>query len=378
MKTTILLMATVFMVGCRETPKDPDRSIATDPRPTAAVRLADLPFTFEAGGVVRSRVTASIASRIMAPVTEVHVQAGDRVRQGAPLVTLDGREATAALDRADAGVIGSLEATKAAEGAVRAAEAAASLTRATEARIRTLHDKRSATPQELDQAVSAREAADAQVTSARANLAAAVSARAAAQAAHAGAVAATTYMRLTAPFDGVVSARHADPGAMASPGQPLLTVDGTALRLEVTVDEARAGLVAPTQPVDVQVGNEPTAAWHPARVGEVARIDPLAHSVVVKIDLPAADGLRSGAYGRARFSGPARRTQVVPESAVVRRGQLTFVFVVDEGRPRLQPVSLGESAGNDREVLSGVREGELVVSAPSASLLDGDVSGNRR
>jgi multidrug efflux pump subunit AcrA (membrane-fusion protein) len=338
-------------------------------------RVTALPLTSyaEAGGVVRARATAVIASRIMAPVLAVHVRAGDHVRRGAVLVTLDARDSAANRARAEAALGSARESMRAAESDAQAAEAAVALARATHDRIRTLHAKRSATSQELDQAVAALDGADAQWRSAQARVAAAASAREAAQAAMEAASIETTYATLTAPFDGVVTERSVDPGSMAQPGAPLLTVEEpSAFRLEVPVDEAHAATIGVGTTAGVQIGDGGAARWIDARVGEVARIDPASHSFVVKLDLPAGSVSRSGVFGRARFTGAARRALAIPSSAVVRRGQLTFAFVIDnEGRARLQPVSIGTAEGGRAEVLAGLREGDRIVANPPPALSDG-------
>jgi RND family efflux transporter MFP subunit len=277
--------------------------------------------------------------------------------------------------RAEAASASAVEATRAAESEVRSAEAAARLARATYDRMRTLHDRRSATPQELDQAVSALNAADAQLNGARARLAAATAAQDAARAGSEAAAVTSSYAVLVAPFDGLITDRSADPGTMATPGVPLLTIeDATAFRLEVSLDEARATHVAVGQTVDVEIGDRTSASYWsgPARVSEVARLDPASHSFLIKIDLPGPASLRSGVFGRARFAGPARPTLVVPASAAVRRGQLTFVYTVDdEDRARLQHVSPGGEARDQIEVLAGIREGDRVIANPPVQLSDG-------
>lgn len=349
---------------------------------TVAAQSVEWTSSFEAGGVVRARNTAAIASRMMAPILEVHVRPGDRVRRGVPLVTLDSREVAANRARAESASASAVEAASAAESEVRGAEAAARLARATHDRIRTLHDRRSATPQELDQAVSALSTADAQLSGARSRLAAASAARDGAQSASEGAAVTASYAVLVAPFDGLITDRSADPGAMATPGVPLLTLeDSTAFRLEVALDDARATYVALGQAVDVEIGDR-TSANHrtgPARVTEVARLDPASHSFLVKLDLPDPASLRSGVFGRARFAGPARTALVVPASAAVRRGQLTFVYTLDaDNRARLQHVSLGAEARDRIEVLAGIREGDRVIVNPPPQLSDGAaVSGGR-
>ena len=102
-------------------------------------------------------------------------------------------------------------------------------------------------------------------------------------------------------------------------------------------------------------------------VVEVSRaVDADARAFLVKIALPDAPGLRSGEFGKARFSGTPRRTLRIPPSAIVRRGQLTSVFVVDKGVARVRLVSLSES-----EVLAGLSESEAVILSPPAGVTDG-------
>jgi RND family efflux transporter MFP subunit len=349
---------------------------------TITARSVEWTTSFDAGGVVRARSTAAVASRVMAPILEIHVRPGDRVRRGTPLVTLDSREVAANRARAAAALASAVEAAHAAESEVHSAEAAARLARTTHDRMRTLHDRRSATPQELDQAVAAHTAADAQLSGARARLAAAGAARDAAQSASEGAAVAASYAVLVAPFDGLITDRSADPGAMATPGVPLLTIeDATAFRLEVALDEARATRVALGQAADVEIGDRTAANYWTgaARVSEVARLDPASHSFLVKLDLAGPPLLRSGVFGRARFAGPTRQTLVVPASATVRRGQLTFVYTVDaQNRARLQHVSIGAEARDQVEVLAGIREGDRIIANPPVQLSDGaPVSGAR-
>jgi len=337
--------------------------------------MTDLPSTFEAGGVVRARTTAIISSRVMAPITQIHVKPGDRVRRGAPLVTLDARDLKADKSRAEAAALSATESARAADADARATESAVVLARASHERIATLQAKRSATQQELDQAVAALASAEAQRAGAKARLAAANAARSAAQDAADGATVTATYAILSAPFDGLVTERHADPGSMAAPGTPLLTLeDPTAYRLEVQLDAERAAFVAIGQTLSVQLDG-PTSERNGSLNGhivEIARVDPATHAFLVKIDLLGTADLRSGLFGRALFSGPTRRALAVPTTALIKRGQLTFVYLVDaDGSARLRPVSIGPSAQGRAEVLAGLNEGDTVVTNPPAGMTDG-------
>jgi RND family efflux transporter MFP subunit len=375
-----LIVAAWTLPGCTSTPNaaEPERAPITVSFGRA--EFTDVSTPFEAGGVVHARSSAAIASRIMAPITAVLVRPGDRVRRGAPLVTLDAREITAAGARASAAFDAARQSADAAASDTQAAEAGLRIARLTRDRIAELHEKRSATPQELDQANASLSAAEAQLGGAIARAAAADATRRGAQAAMQEAQIAASYTVLTAPFDGLITERSVDPGTMATPGVPLLTLEDSAtFRLEVRLDEARAAQVALGQTADVSVGDT-AATWSPAKVVEVARLDAASHGFVVKIELPDAARARSGQFGRAHFPGPARRTLTVPAAAVVHRGQLTFVFVAEADTvARLRPISVGTRAADRIEVLAGVHDGDRVVTNSPPSLSDGSrIAGDRR
>ena len=372
------LLAASLASGCGAA----QRSSTTDAAPvTVSVARADITnaiSTFEAGGVVRARKTAFVASRLMAPVAEVRVRAGDRVRRGTTLITLDTREVQANSQQATAAASAAAESARAAEADVRSAESGLVLATATHDRISALYAKRSATASELDQAIASLTEAQAHRTSAQARLAAANASRDAAQASSRAAAATASYAALSAPFDGVVSERLVDPGSMAMPGAPLLTLeDPTSHRVEVQLDEARAALASIGQTAAVQLGDT-SDAWIDGRIVEIARVDSASHAFMVKIDVPASESLRSGTFGRARLYGPARPALTVPTTALVSRGQLTFVYLVDpEGFARLRPVSIGAADHDRTEVLAGLQKGIPVITNPPPMLTDGArVKGN--
>ena len=148
------------------------------------VAMTDVDGTIDSGGVVQARTTATIAARIMAPVREIRVSPGDRVRKGQTLVVLEGDDLAAGARAARSAAIAAEQGAKAAAPSCWAAEAGLALARASHDRIAGLEAKRSATAQELDDATAALRSAEARVAgaTARALQAAAVveSARAAA------------------------------------------------------------------------------------------------------------------------------------------------------------------------------------------------------
>ena len=164
----------------------------------------------------------------------------------------------------------------------------------------------------------------------------------------------------------MVTGKMVEPGNMASPGMPLLRLEDTrGFRLEVRVDESRIGQIRNGDSVPVFLGTATTSIT--GTVVEVSRaVDADARAFLVKIALPDAVGLRSGEFGKARFGGTPRRALTIPSSAIVRRGQLTSVFVVDKDVASVRLVNLRES-----EVLAGLTESEVVILSPPAGVTDG-------
>ncbi len=374
MKPLIILLS---IAGIATACTSAERPAAAEPPQADATlvraEMADLPSQFEAGGVLHAKWTSAVASRVLAPITEVRFRPGDRVRRGQVLVVLDGRDLQAQAERAAAALTGARQAIRAVDSDTEGAQAGLTLARAAHARISDLHAKRSATSQELDEASAALRAATAREAGARAHALEAAAALTGAEAAANAAAITASYATLTAPFDGVITERAADPGTMAAPGVPLLTLEETsAFRLEVRLDEARAGQIAVGQQAQIHLDEATPDVWIDGRVAELSRIDAAGHGFVVKLDVASSPSLRSGEFGRARFAAVPRRVLTVPVSALVRRGQMTFVFAVDgEGLARLRPVTTGPTSGDRVEMLAGVDDGEPLVASPQASLVDG-------
>jgi len=368
--STALALAIALPACSRGTGTTP----ATAPDPVSVtvttVTMGDVAGRFEAGGVVQAGTTASLTARILAPVREVRATPGDRVRAGQVLIVLDGRDLEARAHSARAQAVSADRSVTAAQAERQAAEAALALTRATHARIAGLHDKRSATAQELDAATGALRAAEARVAAAAAHAEAAASNRESARAASDAADTTESFARVAAPFDGVVTEKLVEPGNMAAPGTPLMRLEDTReFRLDVRVDESRIAQVSPRGVVEVALdsGADGGPRVVSGTVTEVGRaVDAGARAFLVKIRLPADAGLRSGMFGRAIFPTPPRRVLTVPAGVIVRRGQMTSVFVVEQDRARLRLVSV-----RGTEVLAGLAQGEIVVDAPPPALVDG-------
>ncbi len=347
----------------------PAEAEAPIPVTVATIAMAEAADTFEAGGVVQARTTATIMARILAPVSEVRVAPGDRVRAGQVLVVLDGSDLAAHARSARAAALAADQAVSAAASEQQAADAALALARATHERIAGLNAKRSATAQELDDATGALRAAEARAAGAAARAQGAVSGVDSARAASDEASTTESFAHITAPFDGVVTEKMVEPGNMAAPGTPLMRVEARGFRLEVRVDESRIGQIAPgaVVPVSLDSGTGGGVSNVSGTVAEIGRaVDADSRAFLVKITLPETTGLRSGMFGRAHFSGQARRALTVPAGALVHRGQMTSVFVVEKGIARVRLVNVSGT-----EVLAGLSESDVVIVGAPPGLTDG-------
>jgi RND family efflux transporter MFP subunit len=339
--------------------------------PTVTVATEDWPATYEATGTVRARTSITISAKLMSYVQQVNPHVGDRVTEHQILITLDSREPEANRHRAEAALAEVRSAVPEADNAVAASKANLDLAQATFRRMEDLSAKKSISAQEFDEAAARRSAAQAAWEMARSRRRQLDSKMAQAEQEVRAAAVMQGYARIEAAFAGVVTARSVEPGNLATPGAPLLTIEreGT-YRLEASIDESRLPGIKAGQ--TVQVSLDVLGHKLPARVSEVApSVDAASRTYLVKIDLPASREIRSGLFGRAEFPLPLRKVTAAPASAVIERGQLQSVFVVEAGVARTRLITTGVRAKDAVEVLSGLSAGEKVIAPVPASLEDG-------
>ncbi|MES2222969.1 MAG: efflux RND transporter periplasmic adaptor subunit [Acidobacteriota bacterium] len=358
--STLLLLTPMLLLGCSP------RSQSVQPSPsTAQAQLVksteqEMPQAIRAAGTVHAKETAMISAQMTGTIRQVLVQAGDRVRPGQLLVALDDSAMSAALNRATA-------AQMAVEKQQMAATANASLAAGTLVRYQQLKDEKSVSPQEFDEVQKRSEASalelqafQAQSSEARAEVA--------------GARTQLAYMQLRAPFSGVVTTRLADPGSLAAPGTPLLEVDRDGpLQMYTSVDESLIGSVHPGIKVSVSIDGAGAEA-----IGTVVQVvpaaDPASRSFLVKLDLPVSKSQHAGMFGTVSFPGSKKSMILALQSAVVMRGSLACMYVLDaDGVAQLRYVSLGDVHGDEVEVLSGLAAGETLINHPG----DRDLAGKR-
>ena len=354
---------------------EPARRAAESPTPPVAVQTAviatqDWPASYEATGTVRARTTATISSKVMGYVQQVNAQVGDHVRQGQVLITLDARDLDVSLRRAEAGRAEVESAIPELENATAAAKANLDLAQTTFQRMQELAAKKSISNQELDEASARLKAAQANYEMMRSRRAQVSSKTAVVEQEVRAAGIMRDYAQLAAPFSGVVITRTVEPGNLATPGSPLLTIEQDGLyRLEASVDESKLANVRVGQAVEAVLEADRKLS---ARVSEIVpSVDAASRSYIVKLDLPAAPGLRTGMFGRAIFPLGIQKVVAVPLAALTERGQLQSVFVVEDGVAHTRLVTTGRRAKDTAEVLSGLNAGEKVVLPVPVGLQDG-------
>jgi RND family efflux transporter MFP subunit len=337
--THLKLAATLLLLEAAAAPSLARAGEAAPAQPPVRVRVARLDGA--AGGrsvaaSVSAARRATLSTRFAANVKAVHAEEGQRVAAGQLLVSLADPEL---------------------RGGLAAAQSALAAAASHERRIRELVAQRAATASELEGATAQRAQAEAAVAGAKANLA---------------------YTEIRAPYAATVLSRRVNAGDMVGPGQPLVELEGDGLELVASLSEAEARGLLVGKTVSFEANG---AARGTARITALAAGgDPVSHRRGLRARVETSKGeLRSGAFARILLPGRAAAPAAgaaeagglfVPSSALVRRGDLTGVFVAEGGKAQLRWISAGEAAGDHVAVRAGLRPGEAVIDAPGA-LRDG-------
>lgn len=365
-------MAGILLSGCggSHPPHAAERTPAKQTAQLETLATQTWPEIYRATGTVQPKTRTVIAARVPGAIRALHVQLGSRVTAGQTLIELDDRDLSAIERQADAARQEARAAIPELESSIASARSGVKLAEITHRRVAELFEKKSITPQELDEA-------NARLEHARAQLAMAESRRAQIQSridqteqAYQAARIAHGFATITAPFAGLIVEKPAEPGMLASPGVPLLMLEQAGgYQLETPVEESRAPRIKPGQPV--------TVAWDdggsiPARVGEVVpSMDPTTRTLTVKIPLSGRADLRGGQFARAEWRLGERDVLTVPVSAIHESGQLRMVCVVENGQARSRMITLGETLDGRAEVLSGLSPGERIVVNWTPTITDG-------
>jgi RND family efflux transporter MFP subunit len=305
-------------------------SFAADAAPTGApvsviVQARDVDLGFPVEATVEAVRQATVAAQIAGRVLEVRVDAGQRVKQGELMLRLDAREAAGS------------------DAAARATLAQAS---AAYERTKNLHAQKFVSQAALDQSAAAFKAA---------------------QGTAAASGAGASHGAVTAPIAGVVAQRHVEPGEMATPGLPLITLfDPKGLRVIASLPQYK--LAELKRSARARIEFPETGRWIDVqRIEILPTVDARSHTATAPLYLPEnIEGVVPGTYVRAHFTIGQAKKLTVPPAAILRRGEVTAIYVLDDkAGARLRQVRLGEAvAGGEIEVLAGINSGERVSLTP--------------
>ncbi len=331
-----LLAAVMLMAPLR--PAEAAGPAPVAPIATYAVAYRDVPDVISAEGVVEAVRQSTLAAQIAGQIVELRVKVGDSVKAGQVLARIDPRAAEQAVSGSQSQV----------------AEAQAGLTNALRGyeRNRQLVAQKFISKAALDQSELDYKAAQARVAALQANAGQASTAR--------------TFTTITAPYAGVVAATPIEVGDMATPGRALVTVfDPTNMRVIATLSQSSLREVKLDMPAQVDI----PALKHKVTAKQVTLIplaDSRTHTAKLRLELGDASGLLPGQFARAYFVTGAARKLVIPQQAVLRRSEVTAVYVVKaSGQPSLRQIRAGDASIDAYvEVLAGLREGERVALEP--------------
>jgi RND family efflux transporter MFP subunit len=291
-----------------------------------AAAVSSVPARAVAASIVSARL-ATISTRVAATVRAVHAKEGDRVQAGQLLATLADDDIRAQLASAKAGL------------------AAA---QSQERRLTSLIAQRAATAAELEQAQTQRSQADAAVHGIEAQLA---------------------YSQLRAPFAGVIQAKKVTAGDLVGPGAPLFELDGGGLEVAASLseEEVRGLQVGARLPFESEAGSGEAEV-----IALVPGGDPVSHRSGLRAKVRSGPkALRTGAFVRLILPARAEAAALwVPRAALVQRGDLTGVFVAEEGIAALRWLSLAEEEAGRVRVRAGLRDGDRFIADPKG-LRDG-------
>ena len=359
---TAIIMSSLVLTGCSNKVK-PGSAIVERPI-ISGVTMVDVKSTIvdeynETAGTIKARNVSVIASNVMGTITGILVKEGDRVSAGQILLTINDRDVSAKVTGAQAGY-------REAVRAMEMAEQNQSLASTTNVRYRQLYKENAISQQLMDQVATQGNVAELDYQRAQESVGRAQASLSEAQAYY-------SFTQVVAPTAGVISVKKVDVGSMAVPGVPLLVLeDDSSYTLEADVDEIIAGKIVMGMTTDIRVDSLGTSIQ--GIITEVApTIDPTVRKLHIKIDVKG-DGLKSGLYAQVKIPTNKKETIVVAKTAIVTKGQLTGVYVVDgKGLIVYRIVRIGKTYDNQIEILSGINVGEKVIVGGLEKVVDGGV-----
>jgi len=339
----------------------------------ATAKMSDQPIIYEAVGTVQAGISSKLSSKHLGTVEEIRVREGDHVKKGDVLIIMDQRQVKAGVRQAEAGLSEAKKALTAAMSARDAAGAEKKLSFTTYERYLNLKKKKLVSIQAFDEVEARYRQAEAVLEEADAMVDAATARVKRAEAGLAGVRVSKKDAVIRAPHDGIIAGKLVDKGDLARPGTPLLSMETTrGFCVDMVLPESYIDYVQPRQKVTVKVPALKTGPLEGNVCTIVPSADQRSRSFIVKINLPIDRKVRSGLFARVQIPMGHSRKLLIPRKAVVTRGQLTGLYVVDsENIIHFRLIRVGRRFGDSVEIFSGLNEGDRYVDELTPKLQDG-------
>lgn len=329
---------------------------------TLTVEQGTRPDFYQAIGTVRSRNQVDVVPRIIARILEIKVRSGDRVKRGDILAVLDAKDLSAIVSQGQEQLRAVTASVGAADEQVKAAKAALDLATKEMERTRALFEKNALAKRDYDQSIAAFRQAEAGMQQAIQQRAAASAQAAAAGQGIKQAEVGLGYATVVSPIDAIVAERLADPGDLGNPASVMLRLfDPETLLLEVPVRESLVQEVAIGSQVSYSVPS--LGKTFEGSVREIVpSVDPRTRTFLVKVCIDKSEGLMPGMFGTIRVPLKSeKKVIIVPESAIIKTGQLESVVEVEGGRLLRRQIRSIDAGDGNREVISGLKPGQKIL-----------------
>jgi len=329
---------------------------------TLTVEQAVKPDFYQAIGTVRSRNEVDVVPRIIARILEIKVRSGDVVKRGDVLAVLDAKDLSAVVSQGQEQLRAVTASVGAADEQVKSAKAALDLATKEMERTRALFEKNALAKRDYDQSMAAFRQAEAGMQQAIQQRAAASAQAAAAGQGIKQAEVGLGYATIISPIDAIVAERLADPGDLGNPANVMLRLfDPESLLLEVPVRESLVQEVAIGSQVSYSVPS--LGRTFEGSVREIVpSVDPRTRTFLVKVCIDKSEGLMPGMFGTIRVPLKSeKKVIIVPESAIIKTGQLESVVEVEGGRLLRRQIRSIDAGDGKREVISGLKPGQKIL-----------------
>ncbi len=329
---------------------------------TLTVEQTVHPDFYQAIGTVRSRNEIDVVPRIIARILEIKVRSGDVVKRGDVLAVLDAKDLSAVVSQGQEQLRAVTASVGAADEQVKAAKAALDLATKEMERTRALFEKNALAKRDYDQSIAAFRQAEAGMQQAIQQRAAASAQAAAAGQGIKQAEVGLGYATVISPIDAIVAERLADPGDLGNPANVMLRLfDPASLLLEVPVRESLVQEVAIGSQVSYSVPS--LGKTFEGTVREIVpSVDPRTRTFLVKVCIDKSEGLMPGMFGTIRVPLKSeKKVIIVPESAIIKTGQLESVVEVEGGRLLRRQIRSIDAGDGKREVISGLKPGQKIL-----------------